>query len=72
MSLQQKTCPGRDRGSSMLHELSHAVFRTKDIAYSATALKTTIAEDRLVNADNYELFAHDAEAGCPAIYDWDV
>ncbi|KAK0743546.1 hypothetical protein B0T18DRAFT_415425 [Schizothecium vesticola] len=70
MELQLKRCPGKDRGSSMVHELSHALIPTFDKAYGEAAIKSTSPNDRLVNAENYELFAHDAEAGCPATYDW--
>ncbi|KAK0634166.1 hypothetical protein B0T14DRAFT_508500 [Immersiella caudata] len=70
MSLQLKKCPGKDRGSNMLHELSHTAIPTFDKAYGEAALKSVSPDDRLVNVENYELFAHDAEAGCADINDW--
>ncbi|KAH8823511.1 Deuterolysin metalloprotease family-domain-containing protein [Flagelloscypha sp. PMI_526] len=52
-------CSGRDlgtRGSIILHELSHAVFGSKDTVYGCSGSAALSDGDKIQNADNYACF----------------
>ncbi|KAK0439072.1 Metalloprotease [Desarmillaria tabescens] len=45
------------RGSTVLHELTHATSDTLDVSYGCANDQRLLATEQVVNADNYECFA---------------
>lgn len=50
-------CHEQSRATNTLHEMTHAVAGTSDLAYGIDGVMALSSEDAIVNADTYALFA---------------
>ncbi|GAB7332678.1 hypothetical protein MBLNU13_g04431t1 [Cladosporium sp. NU13] len=57
-------CDDQSQASNTLHETTHAVLATRDIAYGLRAVKALSSSDALHNADSYTYYAIAIELKC--------
>lgn len=77
LSIRSPFCHDKDATGNILHELTHCANvlspRTHDYAYGWDNSVSLPTRQRIVNADSYELYAHDLGAKCfKGINHWNI